>query len=41
MKNLRQFGVDAKYVGRVAGKSSGVAPIEILRPGYKALARTE
>ena len=27
IRNLQKFGVDTKHVGRVAGKSSGVAPI--------------
>jgi ribokinase len=37
VRNLQQFGVDTKHVGRVAGKSSGVAPIMVEPSGENSI----
>jgi len=37
IRNLQQFGVDTTHVGRVAGKSSGVAPIMVEPSGENSI----
>jgi ribokinase len=37
IRNLEKFGVDTKHVGRVAGKSSGVAPIMVEPSGENSI----
>lgn len=37
IRNLKKFGVDTKHVGRVAGKSSGVAPIMVEPSGENSI----
>jgi ribokinase len=37
IRNFRQFGVDTTHVGRVAGKSSGVAPIMVEPSGENSI----
>ena len=37
IRNLERFGVDTRYVGRVTGKSSGVAPIMVEPSGENSI----